>query len=85
MNWEDASITLPDANRKVLAWLDGYEFHSDVRWVREGYAFMWRHPNEKTSDANGWAIGPYEQALKDIGAQHLEITHWHYPLGKPEK
>lgn len=73
---------LPRANQRVLAWLKGFQEHSDMMWERKGYAFMVRHPDEPTSVADGWSRSFYESALKDLGADSLSVTHW-MPLPEP--
>lgn len=67
---------LPRANLRVVAWLEGFQEHSGVRWERKGWAFMVRHPDETSSVADGWSRSFYEDALKDLGADSLFVTSW---------
>ncbi len=67
---------LPAYNVRVLAFLRGYQVHSDVRWLREGFAFMVRH--DVDSDSNGWSDGFLRSAEKDLGADFLEVVGWHH-------
>ena len=70
---------LPEKSQKVLAWLEGFEDHTGRTWTRCGFAFMYRHPGLQSSVKDGWARGPYEEALKAIGADALEVKRW-WPL-----
>jgi len=76
IEWIKSSERLPPKNQKVLAWLAGFQFHTGVAWRRCGYAFMVRHPQESSSVKDDWSRSFYEDALKVIGADSLEVTHW---------
>ena len=67
---------LPDKNLMVLAWLVGFAEHSGATWKREGYALMVRHPDSSSSVKDGWARTSYDDALKFLGADSLEVTDW---------
>lgn len=77
---------LPEPRRMVLAYLSGTQYHSDAGWTREGYHFMVRLPEGALPSEiveNGWGVVLYDKALKWIGADTLEVTHWVY-LEKPD-
>ena len=71
-------------SRLILAWMQGYETHSGVNWVRNGYSLMVMHDD-------GPAVQFLEKAIEhvmgpdsfDMGAgRFLEPTHW-MPLPSP--
>lgn len=66
---------LPDFNRLVVAYMVGSKEHSDVRWVRDGWAFMVRHDDQDTI-ADGWSRNRYEAALKSLDAHTLKVIQW---------
>lgn len=66
-----AEESLPDKNRLIVAYLDGYCYHSDLMWKRAGWGLMVMHED-------GWSRTHYEAALKRLDADGLEVTHWAY-------
>ena len=76
IEWVACSEKLPPFNRRVVAWLEGEQFHSGVNWVREGFAFMVRHEGTDRVVKDGWASAFYDMALKSIGADCARVTHW---------
>lgn len=68
---------LPPYNRLVIAYLEGFKRHTDAKWERIGYAFMIRHNDDpKYTIADKWSRSHYEEALKRLDADHLEVTRW---------
>jgi len=83
MEWVNANESLPCSNRIVIAYLEGWQGHSGVTWVRKGYSKMVRWgddvpkgPNE--TDAIGWSREAMSNAMKEHGADFLLVTHWAY-------
>ena len=81
--WIKCSERMPPRNSRVFVWGSGYKMHSNVFWKRTGLAEMvfW-FPGESFTDEFGWSIETYKKALADIGADHIDITHWQ-PLPNP--
>lgn len=73
---------LPPFNRLVLAYMVGSKDHTGMHWHRDGFAFMVRHDDVAHTVADKWASDRYSRALKEIDADHLEVTHW-MPLERP--
>lgn len=64
---------LPEPNTLVLAYLTGFEEHSDALWKRYGYALMVRHGDD-------WSDRHMQEARMRIGATHLDVVRWwHLP------
>ena len=78
IDWIKSEDGLPDFNRLVLAFCEGFKEHSGVTWGRKGFAFMVRHNEEKFTMKDNWAMCYYNDALKILGADVLEVTHWIY-------
>jgi hypothetical protein len=79
MKWQPIE-TAPNS-QLILAWMEGYEFHSSVRWARFGPALIALHDGVTSKHSLSAAIdrimGP-----EIMGARHLEPTHW-MPLPQP--
>ena len=73
-------------NKLILAWMDGYETHSDVNWARYGYALMVMHDGEPAKDLLGLAVERImgKASWVDFQYRHLQPTHW-MPLPEPPK
>lgn len=83
--WTNSKDELPEFNKVVVAFLCGAQEHSGINWDRRGYAFMVRHDPAETiyTVADGWAKSFYDDALTKLGADWLQVTHWHYLLPEP--
>ena len=84
IDWIDCNDELPPFNKRVLAWMEGEQWHSDVKWWREGYAFMVRHDSDEFVVLDGWASSFYDDALRTLSADSLIVTHWAW-LNVPPK
>ncbi len=80
--WIKVGSRLPEFNRRVLAWMEGFQEHSGATFHREGLAFMVRHDEDASTCANGWSYNYYTEAEGKLGADHLKVTHWQ-PLPEP--
>lgn len=67
---------LPRFNQPVVAYLKGFKQHSDAQWTRDGWAFMVRHDSREHTVADLWASFQYNEALKRLDADHLDIIQW---------
>jgi hypothetical protein len=83
MNWTKSAKALPEFNRKVLAYCRGYQSHVGAKWKREGYVFMVRHKSSLLGK-HQWSEKHYDAALKELGADSLEVTDWMY-LEEPKE
>ena len=75
MKWISVEDRLPEKNKKVLIWIEGYSAHSGMHWTRKGY---WLCP---------WHGDRWAEAFMDKACEHLdmgfaEVTHW-MPLPEP--
>lgn len=68
--------SLPRFNQLVVAYLKGFKQHSDKKWVRDGWAFMVRHDSLEHTVADKWASHQYNEALKRLDADHLDVIQW---------
>ena len=77
--WIDTRSRLPRTNRLVLALLEGKETIDGIEYMRRGFALMVRlFPSSYSVVYDQWGRGLYMKALKNIGADILEVTHWMY-------
>lgn len=67
---------LPEYNHRVLAFLEGSTFHSDVFWQREGYAFLVRH--EDSIEKDKWSSKFLQDAREMLDMEHIESIKWVY-------
>lgn len=74
---------LPPFNRLVVAYLVGSKFHSGARFKRDGFAFMVRHDDMAHTVHDKWASSHYNEALKRIDADDLQVDAW-IPLDRPQ-
>lgn len=75
--WTKCSKGLPPFNALVVAYLKGHKYHSDVRWHRDGWAFMVRHDEEQFTHTDArWSLELYSDALKRLDADELDVIQW---------
>jgi hypothetical protein len=60
----------------VLAYVLGFKEHNDTRWKRDGWALMVRHDDKTYTVADLWSSSRYNDALKALDADHLEVVQW---------
>ena len=77
--WIDTRSRFPKTNRLVLALLEGKETIDGIEYRRRGVALMVRFFHSSCSVVyDNWGRDLYMKALKNIGADTLEVTHWMY-------
>ena len=67
---------LPPFNKLVVAYMVGTKEHSDVNWMRDGFAFMVRHDSDEFTVTNKWSRSYYNEARQRLDADHLEVHRW---------
>ena len=75
MKWISVENRLPEKNVRVWAHYEASANHSDVSWNRDGqwFACWW---------GDKWNDKFVLQALSELDADQLKITHW-MPLPEP--
>jgi len=77
--WIDTRSRLPRTHRLVLALLEGKETIDGIEYRRLGVALMIRFVHSSYKIVyDKWCRDLYMKALKNIGADTLEVTHWMY-------